>query len=497
MRERLFQKVINIYDAHNAISVPNFAPVMKEIRQDALTATEGARVYPPDFDARNEEADFSELKQLASDSIYEIDRKISFLKDQVSQQISEVFRNIRAANMLIQLGFEELNSLNQLPPSLKQYASDLKWRVPSIWREKMREQQLKYERKLARDRQEYLSVFFSKVRVNYNGVLILKCKDMMMGYVDRFLTEPVNRRRPHKLVAFFDEKNGLVISPNRAEFLNWVTGTLSAIKSAFFQELDKIWTELILEVDPNYEYTIENPLNVIARFQELEESTKMAYEAINNAFDYFEHEVEQHSVYIRNLVAKIEETKSFTDLRDIDKLQLLLNDLLKAKEELEKRPKNLFHKPKNQAEINDFVVNLYPAVDEARKYYNTGMDAFKLRVINELNLLFAEINERWSNVKEKKVTRMDARALEARTLQYSLLCDVFCSAWKDALADVKASFDTVMKMYRQLSDKCRYTHAGAARYFNKVADTLGLGGVPAVEEEEEEYEEEYEEEENE
>ena len=504
LREKLFSKVINIYDAHNAISVPNFAPVLEQIRQDVLDATRNARIYDILFDLTVEEVDFATLKETADESIFNLDKQISSLKDQVGQQISEIFRNIRAANVLIQLGFEELNSLNQLPPSLKQYSSDLKWRVPSIWREKMREKQLKYERKLAHDRQDYLSTFFSKVRMNYNGLLILRCKEMMLRFVDRFLPEPVEKRRTHRLVAYFDQTNGIGISPNRAEFISWVERTLSTTKSTFFQDLDKIWQELIFEVDPNYEYTIENPFVVISRYQDLNEITKEAFDAINSAFQYFETEVEHHAVYVRKLVEKLEESKKFTDLRDIDKLQLLLNDILKSKEEIDKRPKNIFHHPKDKTEsLNDFIVALSPAIDDVRKYYNTSMDALKLRVINELNLLFTEINERWSAVKDKKVTRMDARALEARTLQYSLLCDVFCSAWKDALADVKASFDTVMRMYRQLSDKCKYTHAGAARHFNKVADTLGLGGVPIVEEEEEEeeeeteYEEEYEEETNE
>ena len=502
LRERLFSKVISIYDTHNAISVPNFNSALEHMRSDVIAASEGAIVFTAEFDSKNEEAEFNEMKETANESIIEVDKKMVALKDQVGQQISEVFRVINASNVLIQLGFEELNSLNELPPSLKQYASDLKWRVPSLWRERMRETQLKYERKLAKDRQGYLSTFFTKVRINYNGILILKCKEMMMGFVDRFVPEPVNHRRPHKIHATFNENTGLDIIPNRNEFTTWVTRTLNSIKSAFFQELDKIWSDIVLEADPNYDYTIENPFNVVARFQDLSEKTQEALDSINDAYNYFEMETKTLSEAIKTLVKKINESAAFTNIRDIDSLQALLNELIKAKENIDKRPKNIFHHPRNTTEsMHDFVISLLPAMDDAKKYYDRGMEALKLKVINELNLLFSEINERWSAVKDKKVTKMDSRALEARTLQYSLLCDVYCCTWKDAIADVKASFDTVMKMYRQLSDKCKYTHSSAARHFNKVADTLGLGGVPIVEEEdyeeeqEEEYEEEYEDEE--
>jgi hypothetical protein len=55
----------------------------------------------------------------------------------------------------MQLDFEELHSLNALPPSLQPYAGDLTWKVPSIWRLRMRENQLRRERKLAVVRQDY------------------------------------------------------------------------------------------------------------------------------------------------------------------------------------------------------------------------------------------------------------------------------------------------------------------------------------------------------
>lgn len=494
LREVIFDKKIATFDQHFAISIPIFQKAMDKIRQDVFLATNDAVVYPGQFDIGNDEASFKSLQQVANQSIFDIDRKIQQLKEEVGMQISESFRIIRAANVLIQLGFDELNSLNQLPPSLKQFSSDLKWRVPSLWREKMRENMLNYERKLARDRQVFLSTFFSKVRINYNGILILKCKEMLMGYLDRFLAEPKNRRKPHKIVAEFNEVSGLItITPTKAEFTQWFSNTLNAIKSAFFQNLEKIWSDIILEADPNYEYTIENPFEVLERYQDFTDDRSEALDSITDAFNFFENEISHQQTFFTTMMTKLNEASKFDDLRNIDKLEILLHNLQKSREDMSKRPKNIFHKAKNAPEgMSDFIVSFSGAVDSIINYYNRECNNLKMRVLNELNVLFSEIQDKWSAVKDTKITRLDARSLEAKTLQYSLLCDSFCGFWTDAFSDVKASFDTVMKMYRQLSDKCRYTHAGAAKHFNKVAETLGLGGVPLVEEEEEEeyYEEE-------
>lgn len=492
LREVLFNKIIQTYNNQFDVSVPNFYNTMEKIRKSVFNATNQATVYTKEFDIGNDEATFKDLQEAANKSIYELDKKISHLKDEVGLQISEVFRIIRAANVLIQLNFEELSSLEQVPPSLKQFRSDLKSKVPSLWREKMREQILAHERKLAKERIQYLSTFFSKVRISYNGILILKYKEMMMGFFDRFLSKPKNRRKPHKIVAEFNEITGkLTITPTRDEFINWFNFVVNSGRSAFFQNLETIWNNLIIEMDPNYHFEIECPSNVIDSFQDYTDDRDEALDSINDAFNYFEHEISIHQIVFSNLINKLNDSNNFTDLRNIDKLEIILSGLQKVNDDLSKKPKNIFHKPKNSPEgMADFIVAFSGTVDSALELYNREVDKLKMKILNELNVLFQEIQDKWSAVKDTKITKLEARALEARTLQYSFLCDSFCGFWKDAFAEVKASFDTVMKMYRQLSDKCKYTHAGAAKHFNKVAETLGLGGVPLVEEEEEEYYEE-------
>lgn len=493
LRDKLFSKIIRTFNYHFKISIPNFTPVMEKIRGKVLESASNVFIFPQIFDIKNDEVELYELKQASEATLYEVTQKISTLKDIIGAQVSEVFRIIRAAEILIQLGYDELSSLNQLPPSLQQYSSDLKWRVPSLWREKMREQQLQFERVLARERKIYLSTFFSKVRIVYNGTLILKCKEMISNFVDRFCKVPINKRRAHRIQAVFDQANGYTLSPSREEFLKYFKETIGGIKSAHFQHLDVIWREIILEVDPNYRYDIENPITVIDGFEDLQQRVNEAAECIENAYSFLESEVKNHSRVVMRLMEALGNTKGFTNIRSIEALQDLLNKTLNAKNEFERLPKNIFHTPSGKQDtMIDFVASMWQASDSVRAVYAQEMSSLKLKIINELNLLFGEIQDKWSAIKEKKITRLDARALEARTLQYSLLCDVFSVAWGDSLTDIKGSFDTVMKMYRQLADKSRYTHAGAAMHFNKVAETLGLGAIPVVEEEEEEEEDYYE-----
>lgn len=496
-KERLFLKLIKTYDDYNDVSIPNFQSVMDGIRMDILSTLEDTSIYPSSFDILNEEVEFKEIKDTAHNSVHSLERRISALRDQTGQKISEVFRSVRASNVLIQLGFDELNSLNQLPASLKQYSSDLKWRIPSMWRERMRKIQLNKERKLARDRQDYLPTFFSKIRIHYNGLLVLRCKDTIMNYLDRFTQEPQGRRRTNRIHALFHPEHGIIITPTREEFIAWIERTIASIKSAFLQSLESIWCDIILETDPNYEYTIEDPLKLLARYHELDIRLKEVMNAINSAFKYMEEELSQHVDFCKKVISLIDNSALFNELRDVDKLQMLLQSLLNIKDELDHRPRTLFHKIGQQGEtLDDFVVDLRPVQYSMKEMYESGMSALRLRILNELNLLFIEIQDKWAEVKEKKISRSDALSLETRTAQYSLLCDAFCTAWPDSRAELRASFDTVMRMYRQLNDKSRYTHPSAVKHFNKVAETLGLAslniseGEDEFEEEEEYYEEE-------
>jgi hypothetical protein len=114
--------------------------------------------------------------------------------------------------------------------------------------------------------------------------------------------------------------------------------------------------------------------------------------------------------------------------------------------------------------------------------------------VNELNFsLFAEIQEKWASVKDKKISSGDCRYLEMRMVMYAIMSQSVCSAWAEAIPDLKASFDTVMRMYQQLSKDCRYVHADAIMSFNVAADEIGVPHV-TLRATEYEYEEEDEEE---
>jgi hypothetical protein len=80
-------------------------------------------------------------------------------------------------------------------------------------------------------------------------------------------------------------------------------------------------------------------------------------------------------------------------------------------------------------------------------------------------------------VKDRKITVADCRYLEMRMVIYAIMSQSVCSAWAEAIPDLKASFDTVMRMYQQLNNDCRYTHGAAILSFNVAADELGVPHV--------------------
>ena len=280
-RDRLFRKKIRLFDQKGAIANVGFSQFLDKIRESVLSTTDPMlQIYTHEFDFPtpnqngndqnkvNEStelksstdnfnlsssespnvsnvsssstsnnngdntADFSELIDVASSSIEKIDNNIRLMSEDTCRQIAEVFKNVRSANLLMQLDFDELNSLNSLPPSLQNFKSDLKWRVPSLHRQRLRENVLRRERKLAGERQDYTQRFFNRIRSFYSGLLIVQCKKCLMNFLYRFssrstfcqknlnvVSEKV-KIRINKLVASFDSEKGMKIYPSRTLFLN-------------------------------------------------------------------------------------------------------------------------------------------------------------------------------------------------------------------------------------------------------------------------------------
>jgi len=498
-RDKLFSKIISLHNQHLAISYPSFDDLLFQIRIDVLNVTSKAVLFPQSFDQINDEVDFSDLKSFTNSSVESINKEIEELKSQIGKQIAGLFTSIKAANIMIQLGFEELHSLNQLPPSLQKFASDLKWKVPSLWREKMREKQLRNERKLATNRLNYLGTFFSKIRIQYNGQLVLQCKRVMIGFLDRFLEKSQYRTRLHRIVANFHETKGLELTPTVDEFINWMNDTLSAIRATFFRGLNSDWNEIIYSIDPNYQYNIENPNNVLSRFKDLENATDQAIASVRFAYKGFMHELGSHAECICALERQLVFAKNHRNIRDISTVKKMIENLISKKEDLDRRPKSVFHRRQNNSESQpDFIVDLRPACDVASQRYSIVMVNLRKSIQDELNNIFNEINDPYS-MKERKITRNLCINLETLILQYSILCGVLIEAWPDSISDLKASLDSVMRVYRQQIEKCKYRRPEIARQLNDVADLFSIANVSVFKSEEEEYslyeEEEYYEEE--
>jgi hypothetical protein len=441
-----------------------------------------------------EEVEFSDMQVTAATAIQNMEEVVSHLTIESSHQISAFFKQLRAVNLLMQLDFEELHSLNALPPSLQIYAADLRWKVPSIWRLRMRERQLKKERKLAALRQDYIPTYFTRIRSAYNGLLVLQCERVLYTFLQRFSFNRSFRRRIHKIVSSFDREAGIKITPSRDEFVSWVRGTMNDVRAAFLRPNQLINDDIILDICPEYKFETANPFDILDRFRDLTELIEVAFRSIETAYSYFQSELSHHSAFMRQLIEQTDQASHITDLREVETLGETIQNLVKAKEHLTRRPKNLFHNLPESDEATDFLVDMRPTLETAAQYLERGMTSVRTRIVNELNnTLFTEIQEKWASIKDKKMTSSDCRYLEIRMVMYATMSQSVCRAWPESIPDLKASFDTVMRMYQQLNKDCRYTHGEAILAFNVAADELGVPHVTLRTDEydsEEDYEEE-------
>lgn len=475
-RQKILKKVVHSLDEHNSVCTPGFQELLDRIRFDIITKTSELMIYDHSFDQTNDDVDFKELQDQANISLQEMENCVSCLKKDVEDTLSDFFRQICATNFLMQLDFDELHSLNALPESLKTFASDLKWKNPSIWREKLRENLLKKERIIAMKRQEYLGQFFIRVNSIYSGNLILQCKRITTEFIERFATTCSKRRRIHRLHATFDFDKGMKIEPSKKTFLKFVLLTIEEIKLAFITPEKQLSINVIKDIDPEFDFLRENSDTILNSFSDFQKLFVNSENEINSVYTFFDLEMHNHAFFLKKLKDTVDKANSVEDLRDIDCLDKVIQELVDIENELINKPRTIFHKI-FEDEI-DFALDLKPAFGMAAKYLEENINNFKSRILNELNnVIFTEIQEKWAAAKETLINRDDCRYLEIRFVLYAILCDTTCTMWSDLINKVKGSFDTIMRIYRLLNDRCHYTHIEAIESFNSAAEKIGIGLV--------------------
>ena len=583
-KDRLFKKIIHEYDKKGAIGRPGFTSFMDKIREDIINETDDLMpIYPDNLNSKNskesdddsinieeiqndiagkssdnDETDseseqfhylrtsysakrnsggkfieFSDLEDIASSSISKIEERIRLMAEDTGRQLVELFKQIRAANLLMQLDFEELHSLNSLPPSLQTFASDLKWRVPSLFRQRLRENTIKKERKLSGKRQEYMSFFFTRVRVLYSGLLINQCRKCLSGFFDRFLANPhilnPDKRLPNKITANFDSDDGIIFYPKRRLFIRWVEKTIEDIKSAFLSDNKQINIDVISDINPENEFEVEDPFKIIERYPEINKMRKEAFNEINCAYNHFEKEITPHISLFKEIQMLSNEAKRFSDFRHFGSVEALIASIENAKANLEKKPKNLYHTLPENDEITDFILDMKPLIEEASDVLKDGISIFKKNFLNDLNIQFSQIQEQWARLKEKgslcienlksgdnlnslksfndlkiinvnRIDKYDCSDLENKITLFAKLTQILVATWQETYSDIKASFETMLGVYRGLNDHSKYCTQESINILNGVSEKIGISSKitknQCTDDREYEYEYEYEEEED-
>lgn len=521
-RDRLFRKKIRSFDQKGAVANEGFSQFLDKIRENVISTTDPMlQIYTREFDfptqnnndqsKSNENstespntsavtssnmnnngdstADFSELIDVASEFIENIDKNVRLMGEDTCRRIAEVFKNVRSANLLMQLDFDELNSLNSLPASLQSFKSDLKWRVPSLHRQRLRENVLRHERKLAGERQDYIQRFFNRIRTFYSGLLIVQCKKCLLNFLYRFSSrssicqqnlkmgsEKV-KIRVNKLVASFDSEKGMKIYPSRCLFLNWLERTVEQITDAFISENKHINIDVIADIDPEYEFEMENPKATLSRYPDLKSLKADSLASMNEVYDYIDHEISPHSNFLRNLHNLSDDAIAFQNFRKCDEVQSMINNLTNAKQSLSQRPKTIYHTlPENKETIN-FVLDMKPSFEEAGNILNNGIKIFQNNLVADLNLQFSEIQEKWAKLKDTEISKDDCNQLELKLVLFVTLSDLASSACDEIKTEIHALVDTIMGFYRGLNDKSNHTSPDLIKFFNRTCQKMEISSL--------------------
>jgi hypothetical protein len=236
-----------------------------------------------------------------------------------------------------------------------------------------------------------------------------------------------------KIVSSFDKAQGVKISPSRDDFVRWMNRTIVEIKQAFLGEEKLIGDDVILDVDPMYRFETSNPYDILDRFMPFKAIAQVATETVNDSFSFFDDELQHHSSFMLQLIEQSDEASHFVDVREVEKLQQTIRNLLRTKESLARRPKNIFHKVHDRDEATDFVIDMRPAIEAAANYLEQGTVIVRSRIVNDLNnSLFTEIQEKWASVNNKEISAGDCRYIETRMVLYAVMSQSVCEAWPEA-----------------------------------------------------------------
>lgn len=479
----------------SATITPGYNNILDRIRSNFYNATDNLTVFPSNFDHRNDDAPYTEMTEVAEKMCALITETTTNLCDETARLLAQFFNEILLTKEMMKLNFSELNELDALSPGMKKYSSDLKYKTPSIHRDKLRQKELKTERIYSKSREEYIPKFYRKVRAIYDGLLVIRCHETISDFLSRFDSTRFNENRATKFTAYFDEEKGLNLTPSHTDFLKWANGIISKIKEAFLKEERRLPLDLIQSIDPDYNTESEDLYVMLSRFKDIDKVSRNIAICADSAFDFFQKELDLHTQFLKDFQKKILDADNFNDIRNNEAFKATSQTLIQLRKEIERKPRLLLHKvtANSSAEARaDFVVDLKPCWEVASKKLDASFMALKSRSVEELNNnLFPEIQEKYVAQKEKrKLSKVDVGAFEARCLIYSLMCGTIIDSWPLLMSDIRAGLDTVSQMYTQIAGMSKYVHAEVADTFNTVADKLNVPWVNVKEGEEEEDNEE-------
>lgn len=276
---------------------------------------------------------FPDLIQNSKESLEEMQSKMDHLNSLLKEKLSHFIFQVNGISEILRTDFSLLKQVNALPQSVIPYSLDNEDKRPSITGTQIRTKQLNRERRRAYDRKEYLNKFFVMIRFFLRDFYVEQIHIILREFYTRFTETPSTRAHMVQLV--LDHGNGLILSPSRAEFLDWFNQVDETIKNIFKCDQLTLDQEVMDQLFPHNDCPDVEIIQSVAINDEMVEMKTAALNLINEAYDHFEKKLKPSALLMSKLQNRIEEIEQMEEFSNVDEYAEIVKETLDSMSSVE------------------------------------------------------------------------------------------------------------------------------------------------------------------
>lgn len=299
-----------------------FIDMYFEIRDTANTIF--TQIHPISDDKESTDL-FEGLVKNSNESIEEMKSNMKKLFVVLAEKITKFIQQVTGISQVLRADFNILKKINALPKPLIPYSID-DGHNDSLTSCQIRTKILHRERRRAFDRKEYLPRFFIMVRFFLRDFFVERLHSALREFYFRFIESPPTKS--HQVQLFLDEKDGLLFSPSRTEFVNWFNIVDQAVKDIVICDQLTLDQEVMDQIFPDNDCPDVLIIKDVAVNQEMIEMRENALIAINDAYDYFEKKLKSSQILLIKMQSRLEEITNIEEYKDTEQYVNVVKETL-------------------------------------------------------------------------------------------------------------------------------------------------------------------------